>query len=190
MAHRRGGSFRGRGGISESQRRKKTWVAFSIGSNVSNGMSIFTGSTAGVAGSSLGLIVFQADLTAGFTESTLMRVRGSVLIPKSVPSAAVGATGDEVYGFGIAMVADEAAAVGAVPNPASAEGVNWDGWMFIRSNVVTAVDAEGTILDSKAMRKFGGGQSLVFVAGVSTDDPAGSSGLQVEFVGRGLFLLP
>jgi len=188
MARQRSG-FRGRG-ISESQRRKKTWAALTIGQNLSNGMSIFTGSTGGVPGSSLGLVSFSADSTTGLSESTILRIRGSVLIPKSVPSAAVGAGGDEVYGFGVAMVTDEAAAVGAVPNPASAEGVAWDGWQFIRSNVATAVDATGTIMDVKAMRKFDGGQSLIFVAGVSSDDPAGSSGLQIEFVGRILFLLP
>jgi len=112
-----------------------------------------------------------------------MRIRGSIFVPKSTPQ-------NTTYAFGIAMVSEEAGAAGSVPNPASGSGADWDGWMFYRANVLDPVDAGGTIFDCKAMRKFQGGQALVFVAGVDTISGGGAASMAIELVARGLFLLP
>jgi len=182
-------SFRGRGrvGISESQRRKKTWVGFGIAGNVINGFELKPASLV-AAGGSISLVSFSAKGSFSLEESTLMRIRGSVQVPKSTPGPNSGT--NDVSAFGIAMVTDDAASVGAVPNPATVLGADWDGWLFYRSNVSGVLDANGTIFDAKAMRKFTGGQSLVFVAGLASDFVSGVTAGITLVSCRGLFLLP
>jgi len=114
-----------------------------------------------------------------------MRIRGSIAVPASSPEPVNGAT----FAFGIAMVTDEAAKAGSVPNPATALGADWDGWLFYRANVLFPADANATVFDAKAMRKFNGGTSLVMVAGVATDAAAGVTAGVVDVVARALFLL-
>ena len=77
-----------------------------------------------------------------------MRVRGSVLVPKSVT---VAGSGQVAVAVGMGFVTDEAFAGGAVPNPATNAGADWDGWFFYRSNLAAALDANATVFDSKAM---------------------------------------
>jgi len=186
MAHRRGSFRRGGSGISESQRRKKTWTGLALAASVVNGFEIRV-PTITPGNSILSLVFFSAADSLGLTESTLMRIRGSVSVPKSSLSVSEGFT----VGFGIAMVTDEAAVAGSVPNPATPEGADWDGWLFFRSNTIGPADANATIMDAKAMRKFQGGTSLVFVGG-NASNAGGLSAPEavIEFVGRALFLLP
>jgi len=77
-----------------------------------------------------------------------------------------------------------------VPNPATATGYDWDGWLFLRQSDQATVEAQATIVDVKAMRKWKSGDSIVFVAGLATNDVAGVSGPGFGFSLRGLFLLP
>jgi len=130
--------------------------------------------------------VLQFPSQAGFIESTLLRIRGTVSVEKSAyfPSVA------EIQAFGIGIVSDQAAEALAVPNPATATGYDWDGWMFLRQSSEIAVDVQGTMMDVKSMRKWQSGDSIVFVAGAATDNPAGFTATQLLFSLRGLFLLP
>jgi len=125
---------------------------------------------------------------SGFLESTILRIRGTLAVPKSTYSTGLALS--ENFTFGIGIVSDDAALALAVPNPATATGYDWDGWMFLRSHSTTPVDPAGEIVDIKAMRIWKSGDSIVFVAGFSTDDPALVGGGSFTFSLRGLFLLP
>jgi len=189
MAHRR--SFtRGRSGISDAQRRKKSWFGVGLQGSNATGLAIATGNTGGVAGGSVGLGIVDADQAAltGLLEGTILRIRGSILVPKSTLSTV--ASSQTTVAFGIGFVTDEAALAGAVPNPASENGADWDGWMFYRSSTLETVDSQGGIMDVKSMRKWNSGTSLVFVAGVETGQPGGASSFEVKILSRILFLLP
>jgi len=199
MAHRRG-SFRPR--ISDTQRRKKLWVGFNAlasdgqnqGTDTTLLLSFQTPSSVivgNVAESSAGFF-FPTGKTAGFidSESTLLRIRGSLELPKITQVA----NEYTVVAFGIGVLETGAATKGAAPNPASPTGAGWDGWMFYRSQYQGALDANAGIVDVKAMRKIQSGYSLVFVLGlhVTTDDgiPPAQSSVGGFFSARGLFLLP
>jgi len=191
MAHRRG-SFRGRGGISESQRRKKDWVnmnpAVALGEDLAGGALKPADLVA--PGDSTAILAFPSLLNPTFAESTVLRIRGYLEVPKSLVSSVLGSA-TTVYAFGIGIVTDQAASVvGAVPNPATVSGQDWDGWMFLRSSNQALVDVTGTIVDIKAMRKWQSGDALVFVAGMATSLPAGDLGLIFSFNFRTLLLLP
>jgi len=189
MAHRRGG-FRGRSvGISQTQRRKKSWLAFSTAGNEHAGVAIATGDTGAAPGSNLGvaLITSVDGETAGLVEGTIMRIRGTIDVPKSTVLTTAQST---VVAFGIGFVTDEAGQGLAVPNPATGAGQDWDGWLFYRSNLQGALDANAGIMDSKSMRKWNSGMSLALIAGVSTDLAAGASSQTVSLIVRGLFLRP
>jgi len=187
LAHNRG-SFRR--GISESQRRKKLWVAINTlpiqGEDLAG--SSLNPPTIVAAGSSVDILEFGTDLNPTFAESTILRIRGYISIPKS--SVTQTAAFSDVFAFGIGIVSTTAALQGAVPNPAENSGASWDGWMFLRSSTELAVDVTGTMLDVKAQRKWKSGDSLVFVAGAATSNTSGLA--QGFFFGgfRGLFLLP
>jgi len=182
MAHRR---FAGRGrGVSDSQRRKKQWTGFKFASDLINGLVLPIPDSTGSNTAQLVLAQFALDDTP-FQESTLLRLRGSVLVPKSTLSSALIHT----IAFGIGVVTNESAEVAAVPNPATAEGASWDGWLFYRANLAGSLDANATVFDAKSMRKIGSGMSLVFVAGQSQDLGAGASNTEISIIARGLFLL-
>ncbi len=187
MAHRRG-SFRGRsGGISETQRRKKAWIDMNaqaaIGNDISGGQLFPPAVVA--PGDSVSILQFPSQ--AGFQESTILRIRGNVNVPKS---AYADSANTDVFAFGIGIVSDQAAEASAVPNPATATGYDWDGWLFLRQSDAPPVDSVGTIVDVKAMRKWKSGDSIVFVAGLATSAAAGVAGQSFGFSLRGLFLLP
>jgi len=144
----------------------------------------------GFAGGTIDTTFITADGAAQITESTILRIRGYVSIPKSSPT-----TTDDfstVFAFGVGVVTEEAAFSGgdAIPNPATKSGASWDGWMFLRSSSEVAVDVQGTMLDIKAKRKFQSGTALIFVAGMATSKVAGETAQ--PFLGslRALFLLP
>jgi len=180
-------AFRGRG-ISETQRRKKQWVDMnalpSLGEDISG--SELTPPSLVAAGASVRVLQFPAQ--GGFSESTILRIRGVLSVPKSnwndMPADSDG------FAFGIGIVSDQSAEALAVPNPATATGYDWDGWLFIRTNHTIPVDPAGEIVDVKAMRKWQSGNSIVFVAGMATSKVAGLAGQSFNFSLRGLFLLP
>jgi len=182
MGHRRG-SFRGQR-VSETQRRKRSWQAFT--DTLDSWRIVLNPPALVSAGSTLALVSFDgAGTFPGLIESTILRMRGMLDMPKSVMTAAT----QTIQAFGIGFVTNEAALAGAVPNPATASGAEWDGWMFIRTSTQIALDIQGTVLDIKAMRKWDTGQSLVFVAGAETDSTTTGNDLFKMSI-RGLFLLP
>jgi len=190
--------FRGRG-ISQSQRRKKVWgnfrAAFSTAGVVSNLLEFDI--PVGVASPSpqSASVGFVFPTTEGggtiSAESTLLRIRGSLNLDKTVVNAGPTAA---VRAFGIGVMESTAAALGAFPNPATPEGAGWDGWMFYRDTLIIPVDPEGAIVDVKSMRKIQSGYSLFFAYGihqVSADDTDTTlQATEATFVARGLFLLP
>jgi len=138
------------------------------------------------AGDSLTLLQFPSQV--GFVESTILRIRGSLTVPKSDYSSL--STAVFVHAFGIGIVSDAAAEALAVPNPATATGYDWDGWLFVRQSNQSTVESQATIVDVKAMRKWRSGDSIVFVAGSATSLIAGTPAVEFGFSLRGLFLLP
>jgi len=161
MAHRRGG-FRGRG-ISDSQRRKKLWSPiFGPASeldlaNVGDDSPTLNYDVG--PGPVLTSPQAQAQAYVGTTqdfagidpESTLLRIRGSLILPKNIFG---GIAGIETFAFGIGVMETGAAQLAAFPNPATVAGAAWDGWMFYRSINSSVVDAASTTVDVKAMRKI------------------------------------
>jgi len=156
--------------------------ASAIGENISGGGMQPPDVTGG--GDSIQVLQFPSQ--PGFTESTLLRIRGTLNVPKSFYSLTPG--GNEVFAFGIGIVSDTSAAALAVPNPATATGYDWDGWLFLRQAGSVAVEPTGELVDIKAMRKWRGGDSIVFVAGLATG--ASEVGAPFTMSLRGLFLLP
>jgi len=137
-------------------------------------------------GESVSILQFPSQ--AGFIESTILRIRGTLTVPKSNYAQVSGFS--DVSAFGIGIVSNQAGEALAVPNPATETGYDWDGWMFLRQNTTVPVDPAGEVVDVKAMRKWQSGDSIVFVAGLATDKAAGVVGQFFSFSLRGLFLLP
>jgi len=172
MARARG-SFRGRG-ISDSQRRKKVWLqivspatgtdgVFSTLENSPNMNLVIpdTGMVPGPSvGSSLGL-VSDPTIDKIPPESTILRIRGSLNLPKNE----LGLRDITTFAVGIGVMEATAAALGAFPNPATPDGGAWDGWMFYRSQQAGALDANATFFDVKSMRKVQSGQAVILVFG-------------------------
>jgi len=202
MAHARR-SFRGRG-ISDSQRRKKSWIQLT-GPTTEGGNNPAFGTTqtpnivlpiaqvtpvSDSQGSSVGLLS-DPVLDKVPAESTILRIRGSINLPKNMAITDVVTN----YAFGFGVMEATAAALGAFPNPATPDGGAWDGWMFYRSQQAGALDANATLFDVKAMRKVQSGQAIIAVFGSFTATVSGATvpvidGVQVEFNARALILLP
>ncbi len=199
MAHRRG-SFRSRG-ISDSQRRKKTWGQVKIlvdgaetpGFVTSIGLQVGTGSVAGrgfrdgfflLSGDGTGASPFSSTIPE---ESTILRIRGSVSFPKYTALATGTSNVDTAIGFGVAGISDNI----STSYPAPITDADWDGWMFRRASSVSPVDSEGTVVDVKAMRKVKSGDMFFVmveaVQGLNNVTPA-TFDWQVDL--RILILLP
>jgi len=190
MAHRRGSS-RGRGGISESQRRKKSWFnldnTFGATEDVAVTQLLPPGLVA--AGDTISLLTFPTSINQAFAESTILRIRGHLEVPKSTGDT--GVAFQTAFAFGIGVVSEVAAnSVVGVPSPATIAGQDWDGWMFLRSSSQSPLDSVGTAVDVKSMRKWRSGESIVLVAGFATAKAAGDTTQAFNLSLRGLFLLP
>jgi len=189
MVHRR--SFRGGRGVSESQRRKKAWFGMNVSPGQGNDLSGggLTPPDLVGAGESSKSLVFLSSGNEALAESTLLRIRGSLDFPGNTISPSNAS--NEIFCFGIGVVSDTAATFETgIPNPATGVGYDWDGWMFLRSSSLKPADANATLVDVKSMRKWRSGESIVFVAGMATNNVAGMLGQQFQFNLRGLFLLP
>jgi len=186
MANRSRSTFRR--GSSETQRRKKLWQdmnpSFAVGADLSGG----TMSPTDLVGPGESVDVLQFFSQPGFLESTILRIRGSLSVPKS--TYVTNQNNNEIRAFGIGIVSDEAAEALAVPNPATASGLSWDGWLFVRQSSTVSLDPASEIVDVKAMRKWKSGDSIVFVAGFATLAGSGGAGGVFSMSLRGLFLLP
>ena len=107
---------------------------------------------------------------AAESEVTIVRVRGIFRCYLNVAAA----VGDGFEGaIGLALVTDEAAAVGATAIPGPLSNEEWDGWMFhhyfdVRTHTTTIADGVNSVgsmfdinIDSKAMRKWNSEQTMV-----------------------------
>jgi len=198
MAHRRP---RGRG-ISQAQRRKKSWVTLhapAVGSsgatdglNLTNSLRFVISGTAPTEptqAKSVGFFSTAADLIP--PEATILRIRGSVDMPTNTN------TDTDIFTFamGIGVLESSAAALGAFPNPADPIGAAWDGWMWYRSVQDTVLDSAGATFDVKSMRKVQSGYSLIVVFGAhltTSDSSIPSPGITgiANLSARALILLP
>ncbi len=203
MAHRRG-SFRRGGGISDAQRRKKTWVSLKVatGANTApesdfmTAIEMETAISGGVFQPSKVAIIAVNDPTAQIgnessslgEETTILRTRGSLLFPKSDPAQAASPNlivQQNAFGIGVTDV--RSLVNGVFPGPIV--DADWDGWMFLRQSTVTPVDSVGTVIDIKAMRKIESGDAL-FVAAESISAMAATTAASWVFDLRFLLLLP
>lgn len=183
--------FRPRG-ISESQRRKKSWITVKtlIPGAAGGSAVLFTTSiemeiaatTASPGANSQDIfgLVSDALVEQGEEESTLpeectiLRARGSLQFSKNTGFGAAGSVEDQYnWGFGVTDI--RGITQGVVPLPVT-DG-DWDGWMFLRQSASPPLDSEGTIVDVKVMRKIKTGDALFFAAqsvnGGSTATPIG-----------------
>jgi len=190
MARR--GSFRGRSaGISDAQRRKKSWFGATSATTQSEDQAANTVvmDLLGVATPEVVTFFFASSDNPALAESTIIRIRGSIELPKNSGLPVSNGNVDVQFAFGICMVTEDAAAVAAVPNPASGIGASWDGWMFYRSQWQGALDANAGVFDVKAMRKWKSGDAFCLVYGASGFNNApGPSQCFISL--RTLFLLP
>jgi len=186
MANRSRSTFRR--GISETQRRKKAWIDMNPSPAVGADLSGGTMNPPDLLGPGETVDVLQFPSQAGFLESTILRIRGSLSVPKSI--YVTNQNNNVIQAFGIGVVSDDAASALAVPNPATATGYDWDGWLFLRQSSTVSVDPASEIVDVKSMRKWKSGDSIVFVAGLATLAGAGAVGGVFSMSLRGLFLLP
>jgi len=200
MAHRR--SFKGGGGISDSQRRKKTWITLKVANGATGSSTLFNtvlalnvGATptnaGGRAQTTFGVIDDQVsglgdEVSSLPDECTILRARGSLLFPKNVPGALVGMLDQHVFGFGVTDIRSIVNA--SVPGPIT-DG-DWDGWMFLRQSSVSPLDSMGTIVDVKAMRKIKTGDAFFLTAETVAATSAGSPAADYIFDLRLLILLP
>ncbi len=206
MAHR--ASFR-RSGISQSQRRKKTWgslkiettaspsttnAAFTTSIKLRSNIVIGASTAAGnMRKGYLGLV--SEGVSAGVgdelstlpEECTILRARGSLLFPKTEVGTGTEVDTQQVFGFGVTDIRSIVNA--AAPHPGL--DPDWDGWMFLRQSAVAPVDSVGSIVDVKAMRKIQTGDAF-FVAVTSMNIGASGAVAAADWIFdlRLLILLP
>ena len=117
-----------------------------------------------------GTLIFSLNATAlALRPFTIIRSRFELYLKSDQDTGSE----DQVAGFGIAVVSDEAAAagVGSIPTPISELGSDlWFVSQILMSsieagatNVETASNGRGYTVDSKAMRKCSVGQDIVVV---------------------------
>ncbi len=194
-------SFRGRG-ISQTQRRKKTWVstviaaggaANSPGFNSTVGINIAPNLTPG-NNSTAGLILMSGDGTQASpfvgglpSESTILRMRGSLSFPKNTYDAAGLVNNQFAIGYGVSGISD----LNADSYPTPISHADWDGWMFLRQSAINPVDSQGTMVDVKAMRKVQDGDVFFISAETVAGDGTPSATNQQWLLDlRILLLLP
>ena len=199
MAHR--GSFR-RSGISQSQRRKKSWTNLSVLAQNETEISSVSSNTLNFAQDAGVVAVSSGEFALGYVfdpvsggpgleaESTILRIRGSLELEKN--SVGIVTT---TRAIGIGVMETQAALLGAFPNPATPDGANWDGWLFYRSIAQGAADANAGTLDAKSMRKLPSGSSLIIVMGAQSIQIDGTASIFAPAISgfctlRALMMLP
>ena len=140
--------------------------------------------------------LWSLGVTPGLEGLTLVRTRGLVSLTLG---SATGSTDGFFGALGLIMVTDEALAAGvtAVPTPLSDE--NFDGWLWhsyfdLRLSSGTLADGVNgpgahmrVEVDSKAMRKFSSGMTMI---GVTEVVESGTATMEVQSSLRCLFKLP
>ena len=117
-----------------------------------------------------GTLIFSLNAAAlALRPFTIVRSRFELYLKSDQDTASE----DQVAGFGIAVVSDEAAAVGVTAIPTPITELGSDLWFVNQilmssieagaTNVETAINGRGWTVDSKAMRKCSVGQNIVVV---------------------------
>jgi len=198
MAH--GRRPRGRG-VSDSQRRKKTWNQIkelsAVGSGQAPGfhtnfeLSVTPGAVTGIGvrdgfilatGVGTGVSPIVSSLPE---ECTILRIRGSLVFPKYIVGAGAGAV-DCSFGMGVSGISD----LDSNSYPAPISDADWDGWMFKRAGAVSPVDPTGAIVDVKAMRKIKSGDAFFVQVEAVPESTTSTAALFWQFDLRLLVLLP
>jgi len=152
------------------------------------GGSIFHNNATGVTVASV--LVPEASLE-NVPNSTLVRIRGQVMV--AITSGTVGA--NVLCVMGIKLATTVAVAGGSVERPFTDVGSDWIWWSVVALSVQNTIGIEqphGSVImskyvdiDSKAMRKVGLNQDLVFVT--QNVVVAGTAAFEVVGAGRVLF---
>ena len=197
-------SFRGRG-ISDSQRRKKTWISakVALGAPVAGDAAFTTGivietpatTDIGDIGNAGFALIFAGGSGEGDEvsslpeESTILRARGSLLYPNNNVSESAQAPSAQTttYSFGFGVTDVRSLVGGTVLGPIV--DADWDGWMFLRQSGLKPLDGNATMVDVKAMRKIQSGDALFFAAQSVSGFGAAAIG-EFAFDMRFLVLLP
>jgi len=184
-------SFR-RGGISPSQKRKKTWSPFLDGA----GFALV--GTIPAPNSTVLTDYFIFTPRPDVEESTIIRTYlEGTFTPKAITGAGTVLSGQ--FSVGLGIVTNEAAAAaasGGVPSPGTLGGQAWDGWFAHETFSWNLADSTGFIenrrivIDSKAMRKLISGTSLVVAFALASPQVAATGTLGYGFGGRFLTMLP
>jgi len=146
---------RGRGGA----RTHKQWAGTQTGTPVA------------LTTTQAAIITFSTDIS-----ETVLRSRGEILIVGN-PNAAAD---NEVVAMGLAVVSDEAVAVGgaALPSPIASPDFDWFWFHYVLlQDLVSVVPTPDSIgmnarvtIDSKAMRKASPNHSVVLIAELATGE--------------------
>jgi len=136
----------------------------------------------GISGDGTGAAPFTGSLPS---ESTILRVRGSLVFPKTNAGTA-NVLEQFSFGFGVSAISDNLSS----SYPAPITDMDWDGWMFLRQSGASVQSAFGSVIDVKAMRKIQDGE-LFFIAaeGVTVGGTGTADNLWI-FDLRLLLLLP
>lgn len=121
-------------------------------------------------------------------ESTILRIRGSLLFPNyNIDDPIVaGAAFETCFGMGVAPIKDLDA--DSYPGPCSE--ASWDGWMFRRQSSLEDITFEGSIIDVKAMRKVKSGDAFFVMAEMVNISAVGTLDFDWQWDLRLLILLP
>ena len=151
MAFRRGTSV----ARSKAPKRQVIWVGTAAQGDVAIG-----------SGLSVIMSSFAPD-DLGILKATVVRVRGIIQV---IPT--FGVDGDYAGAFGLGVVSDEAFVAGAGSIPRPFDDDDWSGWLVhgyyaghveFASGVGELMTNVSLEIDSKAMRKVGPGQTLVWM---------------------------
>ena len=139
-----------RRGAPVGHRRSTNWI--SLFDDPDNALS--------VADNGAALLLTRTIVSSVVAPSTIVRIRGQVGLSGTLPV-------NSLLGIGIAVVSDQAAALGitAVSHPITDS--EWDGWLWTDSRYIGSGNFNTLNewpIDSKAMRKWDDDQSLVVVA--------------------------
>ena len=140
---------------SRAPKRKTVWV----GTADQGAVSLASGGSA---------IVSSFDPSSfAILKATIARVRGEINVFPQVTTADLSING----AYGLCVVSDEAFAAGAASIPRPFDDDDWAGWLvhgyFSNRVIASAVDnglwITSKAIDSKAMRKVGPGETVVWM---------------------------
>ncbi len=143
---------------------------------------------------SSGALLFPVSVIATVDDLTITRMRGELLCQLLTASAV--AEGFR-YAFGMCVVSENAAGIGATAVPHPITDNAWDGWFYHKTGSLIAFDAsvleqspggnDRVVLDSKAMRKI---HQTDVIIGVVEVTELGTATVQFSLTSRLLVKLP